>query len=144
MFVSVEDTAVSSRIHNPDQLHNIEWYWVHLAMTGIDLTTLMIIGPDCIYKCKSNYHSIAAMTPPAEIRYFCQKTPIPSFVVGLYISHMWNARAMPPFIHAKRVWSVMYTSVRGIDFSSVPTTFRLDFRTVLMWDMFSFSLFYPI
>jgi hypothetical protein len=62
MFVSVEDTAVSSRIHNPDQLHNIEWYWVHLAMTGIDLTTLMIIGPDCIYKCKSNYHSIAAMT----------------------------------------------------------------------------------
>ena len=78
MFVLVEDTAVSSRIHNPDQLHNIEWYWVHLAMTGIDLTTLMIIGPDCI--CKCNYHSIAAMTPPAEIRYFCQKTPIPSYV----------------------------------------------------------------
>jgi hypothetical protein len=49
-------------------------------MTGIDLTTLMIIGPDCI--CKSNYYSIAAMTPPAEIRYFCQKTPIPSYIVG--------------------------------------------------------------
>ena len=57
---------------------------------------------------------------------------------------MWNALAMPPFIHAKKVWSAMHTGVGGIDFSSVPTTFRSDFRTVLTWDIFSFSLFYPI
>jgi len=66
-------------------------------MTGIELTTLMIIGPDCICKCKSSYHSIATIMPPAEIRYWLpsfyflflpeigglKTTPIPSYIVGL-------------------------------------------------------------
>ena len=147
MFVLVEDTAVSSRIHNPDKLHNIKWYWVHLVMTGIELTTLMIIGPDCtcICKCKSNYHSIAAMMLPAKIRYFCQKTPIPSYVVGLSISHMWNALALCHLFYPYQESVIGYVlCVRSIDCASVHTTFRLEFEIVLRCGMFSFSLFYSI
>jgi hypothetical protein len=31
-------------------------YRVHLAWAGFDLTTLVVIGTDCIYSYKSNYH----------------------------------------------------------------------------------------
>ena len=33
-------------------------YWVHLARAGFKLTTLVVIGNDCIGSCKSNYHTI--------------------------------------------------------------------------------------
>ena len=31
---------------------------VHLTMSGMRLTTLVVIGTDCIGSCKSNYHEI--------------------------------------------------------------------------------------
>jgi len=36
-------------------------------MTRIELTTLKIKGSDCICKCKSSYHIIAAMATPDGI-----------------------------------------------------------------------------
>jgi hypothetical protein len=34
--------------------HNV----VHLASAGFELTTLVVVGTDCIGSCKSNYHTI--------------------------------------------------------------------------------------
>jgi hypothetical protein len=40
-------------------------YGVHLAMTGFELTTLVVIGTDCTGSWKYNYHT---MTTPGRIR----------------------------------------------------------------------------
>ena len=41
---------------------------------GLELTTLVVIGTDCIDSCKSNYHMITTMTPPP---YLGQAIPPP-------------------------------------------------------------------
>jgi hypothetical protein len=37
---------------------------VHLALSGFEPTTSMVIGTDCIGSCKSNYHTITATMFP--------------------------------------------------------------------------------
>jgi hypothetical protein len=41
-------------------------YQVHLALVWFELTTLVVIGTDCIGSCKSNYHTIKTTTVPWE------------------------------------------------------------------------------
>jgi hypothetical protein len=41
-------------------------YWVHLAWAGFKLTTLVVIGTDCIGSYKFNYHTITTMTAPGS------------------------------------------------------------------------------
>jgi hypothetical protein len=41
-------------------------YRVHLARVGFKLTTLVVIGTDCIRSYKSNYHMIMTMTAPSS------------------------------------------------------------------------------
>jgi len=48
--------------------HNV----VHLAWAWFELTTLVVVGTDCIGSCESNYHMITATTAP-ERWAFCQK-----------------------------------------------------------------------
>ena len=40
-----------------DKLYHIMSYQVHLTMSRFKLTTLVVIGTDCIGSCKSNYHT---------------------------------------------------------------------------------------
>jgi hypothetical protein len=45
-----------------DELDYIMLYRVHLAWAGFELTTLVVIGTDCIDSCKSNNHTITTTT----------------------------------------------------------------------------------
>ena len=46
-----------------DKLYHIMLYWVHLAWAGFKLTTLVMIGTNCIGSYKSNYHMITITMP---------------------------------------------------------------------------------
>ena len=59
----VEETVVSGENHQPVVSHwqtfqCIMLYRVHLTRAGFELTSLVVIGTDCIGSCKSNYHII--------------------------------------------------------------------------------------
>ena len=47
-----------------DKLYSKMLYRVYLVLAGFELTTLVVIGTDCIYSCKSNYHTITTTTAP--------------------------------------------------------------------------------
>ena len=47
-----------------DKLYHIMLYRVYLAWAGFELTTLVVIGTDCIDSYKFNYHTITTTTAP--------------------------------------------------------------------------------
>jgi len=54
----VEETGV------PQKLYHIMLHRVHLTRVGFELTTLVVMGTDCIGSFKSNYHMITTTTAP--------------------------------------------------------------------------------
>jgi hypothetical protein len=48
-----------------DKPYHIMLYWIHFTWMGFKLTTLVVIGTDCIGSYKSNYHT--TMTTPRII-----------------------------------------------------------------------------
>ena len=63
----VEETGVQGENHRPvggDKLYHIILYRVHHAWVGFKLTTLVVIGTDCICSYISNYHTITTTSAP--------------------------------------------------------------------------------
>ena len=54
-----------------DKRYHIMLYRVHLAWTRFELTTLVMIGTDCISSSKSNYRMITTTTAPLFHCKFC-------------------------------------------------------------------------
>ena len=48
--------------------YHIMLYRVHLAWARFELTTLVVIGTECIGSCKSSYHMITTTTAPETYR----------------------------------------------------------------------------
>ena len=55
-----------------DKLYHIILYRVHIAWAGFELTTLVVIGIDCIGSCKSNHHIITATMAPTDMELFSE------------------------------------------------------------------------
>ena len=49
-----------------DKLYHIILYRVHLIRAKFELTTLVVIGNDCLGSYKSNYHTITTTTHPSN------------------------------------------------------------------------------
>jgi hypothetical protein len=65
----VEETGVPGEYTDLSQvtakLYYIMLYQVHLTWVGFKLTTLVVVGTDCISSCiKYNYHTMTTMTTP--------------------------------------------------------------------------------
>jgi hypothetical protein len=78
-----------------DILYHLMLYRVHLACTGLELTTLVVIGTDCIGSFKSNYHAIRTTTALNHnwgmdyrrlcIILICYDTTLASFIIYIYV-----------------------------------------------------------
>jgi hypothetical protein len=64
----VEETERPGENHRPAASHRqtLSHNVVHLPWNGVEHTTSVVIGTDCIGSCKSNYHTITATTTPAS------------------------------------------------------------------------------
>jgi hypothetical protein len=82
-----------------DKLYYIMLYRVHLAWAGFELTTLLVIGTDCIGRCKSNYHTIKTMMVTNKKWNFISQWSVQPFNHA-YLRNFISQWSVQPFNHA--------------------------------------------
>ena len=73
-------SGIQTRNVSDDKHYHIMFYW-----TVFKLTTLVVIGTDCISSCKSNYHKITTKTVNRSL---CIKQNIKSLISDIFIISM--------------------------------------------------------
>jgi hypothetical protein len=118
----VEETGVPGENHRPVASH-----WQTLSHnvvsstlrhdTGFELTTLVVIGTDCIGSCKSNYHMITATTAPNNRYRYRQSVNQLYFVVSfqyLGCSWVWMGKSAEILLGEGTRWIVSQTVYRRV------------------------------
>ena len=96
-----------------DKQYHIILYRLHIDWAGLELTTLMEIGTDCICRYKSNYHTIMATTAPQYYRW----SSISSFLlqsIQSYVTFQWNSEIGPHKTDGRLI-QINYCIVKGND-----------------------------
>ena len=74
-----------------DKLYHIMLYRVHSTWMGFELTTLEVMGTDCIDSCKSKYHAITT-TPHSLLKcHWKGNTKVSRLVMWTWISNIFKS-----------------------------------------------------
>ena len=81
-----EETTDLSQV--TDILHHIKLYRVHFAWVEFELTTLVMIGTDCIGSYKSNYHTITTTMSPKSLSIDFEKYTANHFSYSPFVDNL--------------------------------------------------------
>jgi hypothetical protein len=110
-----------------DKLYHIMLYWVHLAWTGFELTTLVVIGTDCIDICKFKHHT---MTSPLSFKIFWTRCLNGLQLLLIYCPISWT---FFPFLFVLNFQSLIGVSVRVMVFNATfNNIWVIPWRSVLL------------
>ena len=100
-----------------DKLYHIMSHWVHLAWAVLKLTTLVVMGTDCIGSCNSNYHTImTTMAPTTDwpiYNWWQLSRPV---LRTITILRTWNAISLFLLLNSKLFspFDISWNSCRGM------------------------------
>ena len=89
-----------------DKLDHIMLYCSSWA--GVEPTTSVVIGTDCIGSCKSNYHTITATTAPDHLMQLYVMLTVDLYLIQIYL---WSSMFDSLENNVVRVTCLIYSSI---------------------------------